>query len=145
MGDCYSYALAQATRSPLLFKGNDFPLTDIEPVTISVEFVEHLQIHLPGQQQIIELGTQFQELAQPHPRGLRTQVDVGTGMMPAQRPGAVEHHPMDSPMADDPLQQLGGCFLRQPGDAGFARLTLARFRWGSHRLRARRSVARARL
>lgn len=29
-GDCFSYALAKATRQPLLFKGNDFSKTDIE-------------------------------------------------------------------------------------------------------------------
>jgi ribonuclease VapC len=29
-GDCFSYALAKATGEPLLFKGNDFTLTDIE-------------------------------------------------------------------------------------------------------------------
>ncbi|HYD66228.1 type II toxin-antitoxin system VapC family toxin [Azospirillum sp.] len=29
MGDCVSYALARAWRSPLLFKGNDFSRTDI--------------------------------------------------------------------------------------------------------------------
>lgn len=29
-GDCFSYALAKATGEPLLFKGKDFPLTDIE-------------------------------------------------------------------------------------------------------------------
>jgi ribonuclease VapC len=29
-GDCFSYALARATGEPLLFKGSDFPLTDIE-------------------------------------------------------------------------------------------------------------------
>ena len=28
-GDCFAYALAQATREPLLFKGGDFELTDI--------------------------------------------------------------------------------------------------------------------
>jgi len=28
-GDCFSYALAKATNEPLLFKGNDFALTDI--------------------------------------------------------------------------------------------------------------------
>lgn len=28
-GDCFAYALAKATGEPLLFKGNDFPLTDI--------------------------------------------------------------------------------------------------------------------
>lgn len=31
LGDCYAYALAKATGEPLLFKGNDFHLTDIEP------------------------------------------------------------------------------------------------------------------
>lgn len=30
-GDCFSYALARSTREPLLFKGNDFGLTDITP------------------------------------------------------------------------------------------------------------------
>ncbi|MBB6189922.1 ribonuclease VapC [Sphingobium wenxiniae] len=29
-GDCFSYALAKANGEPLLFKGNDFPMTDIE-------------------------------------------------------------------------------------------------------------------
>ena len=28
-GDCFAYALAKATREPLLFKGRDFELTDI--------------------------------------------------------------------------------------------------------------------
>ena len=28
-GDCFAYALAEATREPLLFKGRDFELTDI--------------------------------------------------------------------------------------------------------------------
>ena len=32
IGDCFSYALASATERPLLFKGNDFHLTDIRPV-----------------------------------------------------------------------------------------------------------------
>jgi ribonuclease VapC len=31
MGDCFSYALAKARRLPLLFKGDDFLHTDIEP------------------------------------------------------------------------------------------------------------------
>ena len=31
-GDCYSYALAKASREPLLFKGKDFSQTDIEGV-----------------------------------------------------------------------------------------------------------------
>ena len=29
-GDCFSYALAETTREPLLFKGRDFNLTDIQ-------------------------------------------------------------------------------------------------------------------
>ena len=31
-GDCFSYALAKATGLPLLFKGDDFPLTDLQRV-----------------------------------------------------------------------------------------------------------------
>jgi ribonuclease VapC len=31
MGDCFAYACAKAHGVPLLFKGDDFPLTDIEP------------------------------------------------------------------------------------------------------------------
>lgn len=31
IGDCFSYALAKATYLPLLFKGNDFAQTDIQP------------------------------------------------------------------------------------------------------------------
>jgi ribonuclease VapC len=31
-GDCFAYALAKATREPLLFKGNDFRQTDVAPV-----------------------------------------------------------------------------------------------------------------
>ena len=30
-GDCFSYALAETAGEPLLFKGDDFALTDIEP------------------------------------------------------------------------------------------------------------------
>ena len=29
-GDCFAYALAETTREPLLFKGGDFALTDIQ-------------------------------------------------------------------------------------------------------------------
>ena len=29
-GDCFAYALAEATGEPLLFKGSDFTLTDIQ-------------------------------------------------------------------------------------------------------------------
>ena len=30
-GDCFAYALAEVSGEPLLFKGEDFGLTDIEP------------------------------------------------------------------------------------------------------------------
>ncbi len=30
MGDCFAYALSKARGEPLLFKGDDFPLTDVE-------------------------------------------------------------------------------------------------------------------
>jgi ribonuclease VapC len=30
-GDCFAYALAKRQRKPLLFKGNDFAQTDIQP------------------------------------------------------------------------------------------------------------------
>ena len=30
VGDCFAYALAAVTGEPLLFKGDDFALTDIE-------------------------------------------------------------------------------------------------------------------
>ena len=29
-GDCFAYALAEVTQEPLLFKGEDFSLTDVE-------------------------------------------------------------------------------------------------------------------
>ena len=32
-GDCFSYALSQASGEPLLFKGNDFDRTDVLAVT----------------------------------------------------------------------------------------------------------------
>jgi ribonuclease VapC len=31
MGDCYAYALAQQLSAPLLYKGDDFPKTDVRP------------------------------------------------------------------------------------------------------------------
>jgi len=31
LGDCFSYALAKVQRAPLLFKGNDFAMTDLVP------------------------------------------------------------------------------------------------------------------
>ena len=33
-GDCFSYALAKATGEPLLFKGDDFSKTDIQPALL---------------------------------------------------------------------------------------------------------------
>ena len=30
LGDCFAYALSKARREPLLFKGDDFRLTDVE-------------------------------------------------------------------------------------------------------------------
>jgi ribonuclease VapC len=33
-GDCFSYALAATTGEPLLFKGNDFGLTDVTPAYV---------------------------------------------------------------------------------------------------------------
>ena len=32
LGDCFSYALAMELDVPLLFKGDDFPKTDVRPV-----------------------------------------------------------------------------------------------------------------
>jgi len=34
LGDCFAYALAKEREEPLLFKGEDFPKTDIEPALI---------------------------------------------------------------------------------------------------------------
>lgn len=34
-GDCFAYALSNETGEPLLFKGNDFAQTDIEPALIN--------------------------------------------------------------------------------------------------------------
>lgn len=34
LGDCFSYALAQARDLPLLYKGDDFPRTDIRPAIV---------------------------------------------------------------------------------------------------------------
>ncbi|HVP47786.1 MAG TPA: type II toxin-antitoxin system VapC family toxin [Bryobacteraceae bacterium] len=33
-GDCFSYALSKTSGEPLLFKGDDFAGTDVEPVTL---------------------------------------------------------------------------------------------------------------
>jgi ribonuclease VapC len=41
MGDCFSYALARDLGEPLLFKGSDFALTDIE---LLVEPVKHRRL-----------------------------------------------------------------------------------------------------
>ncbi len=34
-GDCFSYALAKATREPLLFKGDDFVHVDVVPAVVN--------------------------------------------------------------------------------------------------------------
>jgi ribonuclease VapC len=34
-GDCFAYALAKATGEPLLFKGDDFIHTDVEPAWVA--------------------------------------------------------------------------------------------------------------
>lgn len=36
-GDCFSYALANVRSEPLLFKGDDFPHTDVDPAIASAE------------------------------------------------------------------------------------------------------------
>ena len=41
MGDCYAYALARDLGEPLLFKGDDFTLTDIELV---IEPIKHRRL-----------------------------------------------------------------------------------------------------
>lgn len=33
-GDCFAYGLAKSLKAPLLFKGNDFPQTDIRPALV---------------------------------------------------------------------------------------------------------------
>jgi ribonuclease VapC len=32
LADCFSYALAKVQRAPLLYKGNDFAMTDLTPI-----------------------------------------------------------------------------------------------------------------
>ena len=39
-GDCFSYALATVTGEPLLFKGNDFGLTDAKSATLEPGTIE---------------------------------------------------------------------------------------------------------
>lgn len=34
LGDCFAYALATVTREPLLFKGDDFPHTDLTSAVV---------------------------------------------------------------------------------------------------------------
>ncbi len=36
LGDCFSYALAKALQEPLLYKGDDFPLTDVLSVDLPI-------------------------------------------------------------------------------------------------------------
>ncbi len=32
LADCFSHALAKVQRAPLLYKGNDFAMTDVTPI-----------------------------------------------------------------------------------------------------------------
>ena len=41
LGDCFAYALARALGEPLLFKGDDFTMTDIE---IVIEPIKHKRL-----------------------------------------------------------------------------------------------------
>ena len=41
LGDCFAYALARALGEPLLFKGDDFAMTDIE---IVIEPIKHKRL-----------------------------------------------------------------------------------------------------
>lgn len=36
-GDCFSHALAIASQQPLLFKGDDFSRTDVQPVALPLD------------------------------------------------------------------------------------------------------------
>ena len=36
-GDCFAYALAEITGEPLLYKGDDFALTDVETIQLELE------------------------------------------------------------------------------------------------------------
>ena len=36
-GDCFAYALSEITGEPLLYKGNDFALTDVETTQLELE------------------------------------------------------------------------------------------------------------
>ena len=45
IGDCCSYALAKHSGEPLLFKGNDFSLTDIPSVELAAVQAKTLLLH----------------------------------------------------------------------------------------------------
>jgi ribonuclease VapC len=42
LGDCAVYALAMSLREPLLFIGNDFGRTDVEPCRARARLFRHL-------------------------------------------------------------------------------------------------------
>jgi len=44
MGDCFAYALARDLGEPLLFKGDDFTLTDIELVIEPIKHKHNIEI-----------------------------------------------------------------------------------------------------
>jgi len=50
-GDCFAYALCQATGQPLLFKGQDFSQTDIAPVPRRRSEDAHMQPFEQGERE----------------------------------------------------------------------------------------------
>ena len=36
-GDCFAYALAEITGEPLLYKGDDFALTDVDTIQLELK------------------------------------------------------------------------------------------------------------
>ena len=63
-----------------------------------------LQVDWPRQQEVVEGRPQHQQFAEPHPRGLQAQVDVGARAVPAQGSGAIEHHRFHGGVLREPLQ-----------------------------------------
>ena len=91
---------------------------DPRPVDVPQQFwmadeMPQLQVDLPGQQQIVELDAQHQQLRQAHVRSLEANVDVRAGAMPLQGPRAIEHHPLDEGMLCQQRQNPLGGLLRE--------------------------------
>ena len=61
-GDCFTYALAEATGEPLLFKGEDFSRTDVEMARLPrIESLDHVRLRTHD--------------------GVGTQANFGTGVL----------------------------------------------------------------